>query len=117
MLFICHLQSIQINNLLYYNILLNELISWDDIHFHESCAGIKEVGCNPEHGPPFRIAATQFIHITHISVLCEIGLLKLFSLRTINVGQLVVYSGPISTTNSGSNGASIPDETEPLFLN
>lgn len=28
-----------------------------------------------------------------------------------------VYSGPISTTNSGSNGASIPDETEPLFLN
>ena len=29
----------------------------------------------------------------------------------------LVYSGPISTTNSGSNGASIPDETEPLFLN
>ena len=29
----------------------------------------------------------------------------------------IVYSGPISTTNSGSNGASIPDETEPLFLN
>ena len=31
--------------------------------------------------------------------------------------KIVVYSGPISTTNSGSNGASIPDETEPLFLN
>ena len=28
-----------------------------------------------------------------------------------------VYSGPISTTNSGANGTSIPDETEPLILN
>jgi O-acetylhomoserine/O-acetylserine sulfhydrylase-like pyridoxal-dependent enzyme len=35
----------------------------------------------------------------------------------VPVYQTSVYSGPISTTNSGSNGASIPDETEPLFLN
>ena len=28
-----------------------------------------------------------------------------------------VYSGPISTTNSGTNGTGIPDETEPLILN
>lgn len=30
---------------------------------------------------------------------------------------LYVYSGPISTTNSGTNGTGIPDETEPLILN
>ncbi len=29
----------------------------------------------------------------------------------------LVYSGPISTTNSGTNGTGIPDETEPLILN
>ena len=39
-------------------------------------------------------------------------IIRLSELKTVGV-----YSGPISTTNSGSNGASIPDETEPLFLN
>ena len=31
--------------------------------------------------------------------------------------RINVYSGPISTTNSGTNGTGIPDETEPLILN
>ena len=41
-------------------------------------------------------------------------MIKIFLILLVG---FIVYSGPISTTNSGANGTSIPDETEPLILN
>ena len=57
-----------------------------------------------------------FLTEKEISINELVDNVKLIPLQTTEE-SLIVYSGPISTTNSGSNGASIPDETEPLFLN
>ena len=58
-----------------------------------------------------------------MSIFTHLSFSKILDLNSINTSNIyisnlwTVYSGPISTTNSGANGTSIPDETEPLILN
>jgi len=60
------------------------------------------------------LEVTNFDDIARINLLIE---KKNRNTEKLSIAEITVYSGPISTTNSGANGASIPDETEPLILN
>ena len=55
----------------------------------EAGGGVEEVGGDPEDGPAFGVAAAEFIHVGHIAVLGEIGVLDLLALAAIGVGELV----------------------------